>query len=192
MAAAVAVAGSLALGTVTTASAAGVAPPTPAGAAAEAASRGGGGGVTPNGKLPAEIQVDEKTHKIAATLRGVGKQVYDCTNGAYVFREPIATLEELRGKKTVGIHGAGPFWASFDGSKVIGTAPVAVDPPKGAPPGVKWLKLSVSSTAGQGGVFSKVAFIQRIDTRDGLAPAKCGAPTIAVDYTTNYVFWVPK
>ena len=32
--------------------------------------------------------------------------------------EPVATLQELRSKKIVGIHGAGPFWASLDGSKV--------------------------------------------------------------------------
>ncbi|HWM59227.1 MAG TPA: DUF3455 domain-containing protein [Pseudonocardia sp.] len=55
-----------------------------------------------------------------------------------------------------------------------------------------WLRLEVDRTFGQGGVFSKVVFIQRIDTRGGVAPATCGSPTVAVDYSTNYVFWAPK
>jgi hypothetical protein len=48
------------------------------------------------------------------------------------------------------------------------------------------------STAGTGGAFSNVEFVQRIDTRGGVAPKTCGAPTVAVDYATNYVFWAPK
>lgn len=190
MAAALALAGSLALATVSTASAAGDPAPAPA-ADASRGGAGGGGRVTPNSQLPVSIQVDESAFRIVATLRGEGVQVYDCANGAYAFREPTATLHELRGNKNpVGIHGAGPFWASFDGSKVIGTGAVSV--PQTGTSNIAWLRLSAASTAGQGGVFSKVAFIQRIDTRGGVAPATCGAPTIAVDYSTNYVFWAPK
>jgi Protein of unknown function (DUF3455) len=44
------------------------------------------------------------------------------------------------------------------------------------------------------GVFNNVLFIQRIDTRGGVAPTgTCSAPTTAaVDYVANYVFWAPK
>lgn len=43
------------------------------------------------------------------------------------------------------------------------------------------------------GVFGNVAFIQRLDTRGGVAPASCTAPsTVSVDYSANYVFWAPK
>src|SRR5207342_310527 len=67
------------------------------------------GGPTPNAKLPAAIQVDEKQFKVVETLFGAGKQVYDCTSGTYKFREPMAGLFTLRGLPA-GIHGAGPFW----------------------------------------------------------------------------------
>lgn len=188
IAAATALAASLMVTGVGTAGATELAPS--AQSAATADRNGGGGGATPNAKLPAAIQVDEKAFKVVSTMRGTGKQVYDCVNGAYSLREPVATLASLRGAPT-GIHGAGPFWASFDGSRVVGSGPVAAPSPAG-PTNVAWLKVSAASNFGQGGVFSNVKFIQRIDTRGGAAPARCGAPTVAVDYSTYYVFWVPK
>ena len=127
------------------------------------------------------------------TLRGVGKQVYDCVGGKYSLREPMAGLFTLRGLPA-GIHGAGPFWADFDGSKVVGSSaipPVSVPSPDG-PANIAWLKVTAGSNAGQGGVLSTVKFIQRINTHGGVAPATCGAPTISVDYTTFYVFWVSR
>ncbi len=168
--------------------------------AATADTPSGGGvlaGPTPNSKLTgalAPLQVDEKAYKVVETLRGVGKQVYDCQSGAYVFREPMAGLFTTRGLPA-GIHGAGPFWADFDGSKVIGNTkdPLsATVPSPNGPNNVAWLKVAAASNAGTGGVLSNVKFIQRTDTRGGAAPATCGAPTIAVDYTTWYVFWAPR
>ena len=152
-------------------------------------------GVTPNAKLPQAIQVDETQFKIVASLRGVGKQVYDCaTNGgAFTFREPIAGLFTSRGIPAA-IHGKGPFWANFDGSHVDGSGAVSApstDPTKNVP----WLRLVGTPTPGTTGVFSNVAFIQRIDTRGGVAPTSpcTTAPTtVAVDYTANYVFWAKK
>jgi hypothetical protein len=182
-----AVAASLALSAVGTAAAGTPAPP----AAAADAARGGGGGVTPNAQLPEAIRVDEKTFKVVATQRGTGKQVYNCVNGSYTLREPVAVLTALGGGSPVGIHGQGPYWASLDGSRVNGSAPVSVPSPAG-PSNVAWLKVT-GSPLGPDGVFSKVAFIQRIDTRGGAAPTTCsGSGSLAVDYSTNYVFWVPK
>jgi Protein of unknown function (DUF3455) len=174
------------IGTVSSASAGDAADPAAIAASART-------GITPNSQLPEKIKVDDKLYKVVETLRGVGKQVYDCTDGKYVFREPIAGLVSLR-LAPAGIHGAGPFWASFDGSKVIGISPVADSVPSPAgPSNIAWLKVTAKSTAGTGGVFSKVAFIQRTDTRGGVAPATCAAPaTVSVDYTTIYVFWAPK
>lgn len=146
-------------------------------------------GVTPNSQLPDVIKVDENQFKIVATLRGVGKQVYDCQpDNTYKFREPVAGLFTSRGVPT-GIHGVGPFWASFDGSRVNGAVVGSVPQPA---PNIAWLKLT-GTPFGASGIFSKVAFIQRIDTRGGVAPTSCTAPsTASVDYTTNYVFWAPK
>ena len=145
-------------------------------------------GVTPNGSLDPSIQVGAG-FTIVASLRGVGKQIYDCAGGVYVFREPAAGLFTSRGVPAA-IHGKGPFWTNFDGSRVDGTADGSFKSPD--PKSVAWLRLKGAPT-GASGVFSKVAFIQRIDTRGGVQPPSCTAPsTIAVDYTANYVFWAPQ
>ena len=158
--------------------------------ASDVASVGVQGGGTPNSQLPATIQVDETQFKVVASFVGIGKQVYDCNAGAFTFREPVAGL--LSRGVQAAIHGKGPFWASFDGSHVDGSGAVPApspDPTKNIP----WLRLAGASS-GAAGVFSNVTFIQRLDTRGGVAPAgTCVAPkTVAVDYSANYVFWGPK
>jgi Protein of unknown function (DUF3455) len=153
-------------------------------------------GVTSSGNVPVDIQVPAG-YKIVASLRGVGKQIYDCSpGGAFTFREPAAGLFTSRGVPAA-IHGkgpSGPFWTNFDGSRVDGAVLKSVPSPDPAPPApaknIPWLKLAATPT-GATGVFSHVEFIQRIDTRGGVAPAgTCSVPTtVAVDYTANYVFW---
>jgi Protein of unknown function (DUF3455) len=87
----------------------------------------------------------------------------------------------------------GLFRTSFDGSRRDGSSPVTVPSPSG-PSNVAWLKIVDTSVPNARGLFSNVAFIQRLDTRGGVAPAgPCTAPkTVAVDYTANYVFWAKK
>ncbi len=154
-------------------------------------------GASANSKLPAAIQVDETQNKVVASFVGIGKQVYDCNAAgtAFTFREPVAGL--LSRGVQAAIHGKGPFWASFDGSHVDGSG--AVSPPASSAytdltKNVPWLRLVGTPTPNTTGVFSNVAFIQRLDTRGGVAPAgPCTAPkTVAVDYTANYVFWAKK
>jgi hypothetical protein len=177
------------------ASGASAAVPDPTAAAAAAAQIGGG---TPNAKLPVDIQVNDKDNKIVASLIGVGKQIYDCNAAGtgYAFREPAAGLFTSRGVPAA-IHGKGPFWTNFDGSHVDGALIKSVAPPKPADlnKNVAWLLLAgTQPTPNTTGVFSKVTFIQRLDTRGGVAPAgPCTVPsTVAVDYSANYVFWAPK
>jgi hypothetical protein len=153
-------------------------------------------GVTANKDLPLNIQVTDPNLKIVATLRGVGKQIYDCNGSIYVFRDSAAELFTLRGIPA-GIHGKGPFWTNFDGSRVDGTGAVPADPkPQGsAPNDVPWLKLATvdPQPPRAGGVFANVKAIQRIDTKGGLPPASCsGTAALAVTYTANYVFWAPQ
>ena len=144
-------------------------------------------------KVPVNIQVDETQNKVVASFVGIGKQVYDCdSTGKFVFREPVAGL--LSRGVQAAIHGKGPFWASFDGSHVDGSPTTPPSSAQPDPKSIPWLKLIGTSTPNTTGVFSNVKFIQRLDTRGGLAPAgPCTAPkTVAVDYTANYVFWGPK
>jgi hypothetical protein len=187
LAATVAVAASI---SISAAGSAAAQPDTSAVAVAEA--RGGGGGATPNAKLPKEIRVDEAAFKIVATQRGVGSQVYTCANGVATLREPVATLQNLRGGTTVGIHGKGPFWASFDGSRVDRDVAEAVGSTSVGAGNIDWLRVPVTPVADAPGVFGKVKFVQRVDTRGGVAPKPCTTPTVSVDYSTNYVFWAPK
>jgi Protein of unknown function (DUF3455) len=146
-----------------------------------------------NSKLPAAIQVDETQFKVVASFVGIGKQVYDCntTGTAFTFREPVAGL--LSRGVQAAIHGKGPFWASFDGSRVDG-APAGSAPSPDPTKNIPWLKVAGTPVGNTTGIFSNVKFIQRLDTRGGVAPAgSCTAPkTVAVDYTANYVFWAPK
>jgi uncharacterized protein DUF3455 len=160
-------------------------------ATADLSTAAGSTAVTPNAKVPEAIRVDETKFKIVATLKGIGKQVYTCgTDGKYALREPVAVLVNLR-SGDAGIHGKGPFWAGFDGSRVDGSAPVSVPSPAG-PSNIAWLKVVGTPVANAPGMFGAVAFIQRIDTKGGAAPATCTTPTVSVDYSTNYVFWAPK
>jgi hypothetical protein len=153
-------------------------------------------GVTPNSRIPgtSPVRVDEAKFKTVETLRGIGKQVYECTNGTYALREPVAGLITLRGIPA-GIHGKGPFWALFDGSKVSKPAAstAASDSALSGASNVPWLLVPVAPE-GTGGSLSSVQLVQRIDTRGGVAPATCvGRPqTLTVDYSANYVFWAPK
>jgi Protein of unknown function (DUF3455) len=181
---------------ISTGAAAAAPDPTPALSATNSSAQSAG--VTPNEKLPEAIQIKPSENlKIVATLRGAGKQVYDCVSGSYpaASREPEAGLFTSRGIPA-GIHGkqTGPFWANFDGSHVDGSAPVApptqpayTDLTKNVP----WLRLTGTPLPNTTGVFSNVVAIQRIDTRGGVAPTgKCTVPSsVAVDYTANYVFW---
>jgi hypothetical protein len=166
-----------------------------------AASAQGGGG-TPSNPEGKPIYVDPTQFKIVASLRGVGKQVYDCSKttnpaGAYTLREPVAGLFTSRGIPAA-IHGKGPFWASFDGSRVD-VSPVTLPVPFQPDPtnkNIPWLKVTVVPVPQTTGVFSNVTLVQRVDTRGGVAPtptSPCTIPsTVAVDYTANYVFWAPK
>ena len=162
--------------------------------AADSSTAARSAGVTQNSQLPLDspIRVDDTKFKVVATLKGIGKQVYSCgTSGTYALREPVAGVFDLRGNP--GIPGKGPFWAGVDGSRVDitpGTTPESV-PQKGTS-NVAWLKVTATPVPNAPGVFGNVAFIQRLDTKGGVAPASCTAPTVSVDYSANYVFWAPK
>ena len=91
-------------------------------------------------------------------------------------------------------HFAGPTWQHLDGSSVVGqlVKPVTVDPKS-----IPWLLLSgKTTTVGKfGNRLTQTTFIQRINTRGGLAPAAstCTAANAGarkeVPYTADYFFW---
>jgi hypothetical protein len=136
---------------------------------------------------------------LAASARGV--QIYECaadTSGAPVWKlhAPRAELLDPSGVVIGGHFGgvdqgleAGPWWEAKDGSRVHGARPASVPNPGSIP----LLRLEGSGAAftGDGGLLSYVAFIQRLDTTGGAAPA--GACTAGqkteVPYTAKYYFY---
>jgi hypothetical protein len=92
----------------------------------------------------------------------------------------------------VALHGAGPSWTSTDGSAVVAPEIARVDAPRAD--AIPWLLLKEVSTTGPG-VFSAVAFVQRLNTSGGVAPTTgCDATTVntlvRVPYSADYYFYV--
>jgi hypothetical protein len=146
--------------------------------------------------LPSNLTVPDHNVLLFKTS-ATGVQLYACKPraddpNAYVwtFLAPSADLLNDAGEK-VGTHGAGPFWASDDGSQVVGKVLERADAPDAS--AIPWLLLEVTSHEGTG-VFSDITYIQRVDTVGGIAPADgCDASTAnaerAVPYTATYVYY---
>jgi hypothetical protein len=134
--------------------------------------------------------------------RGIGTQVYTCTASggidgggggatyAWVLKAPDAILYDASFVQ-VGTHGAGPSWISPDGSSIAGTRLAQAASPSAD--AIPWLLLSAAST-GAVGVFSDIAFVQRLNTSGGKAPAAgCDATSVGaetrVDYSADYYFF---
>jgi hypothetical protein len=135
-----------------------------------------------------------------ATLKihdhAIGAQIYTCTASggvdggvdvgvtsyAWVLKAPDAILYDASFTQ-VGTHGAGPQWIANDGSLVNGTKLQQSSPLSTAIP---WLLLKAASTSGNG-VFTDIAYVQRLNTAGGVAPAAgCDSTTVNVDTRVNY------
>ena len=133
-------------------------------------------------------------NKVSHHAYAQGVQMYRWNGTTWAFVEPVATLfsdPEYHGK--VGTHYLGPTWESNNGSKVL----AARVPNTGCTPdasAIPWLLLQTVSTDGPG-PFSSVTFIQRVNTKGGLAPTGPGSliGTVAeVPYTAEYYFYRAK
>ncbi|MER6089970.1 DUF3455 domain-containing protein [Streptomyces bluensis] len=141
---------------------------------------------------PAALKVPDG-NRLTGVLSAEGVQTYTCTDGAWKLLEPAATLwaKNDPSRRTVALHSRGPVWVStVDGSAVNASA-VATSPKTGTIP-----ELLLQSTATRGaGVFADVSYIQRLNTRGGVAPttACTDADTdqISVPYSATYAFYKP-
>lgn len=146
-------------------------------------------------KVPAELEPGAN-QSLAMIVPARGVQIYECrarTDGGYewVFVAPDAVLLDRTGK-TVGQHGAGPYWQANDGSRVVGTVKARAGAP--AADAIPWLLLTTKS-AGTEGSFSKVTSIQRVNTFGGVAPATgcsrdTSGTTARVQYSADYYFFI--
>lgn len=135
--------------------------------------------------VPEAVRVPAGHRKIAVMPAG-GVQTYQCTAGTWTFVQPDAILRH-RGRAEV-LHTRGPVWTSVkDGSSVTAAAQASSPVPDAIP------LLLLKSTGNRGpGLLGSVAYIQRLGTTGGLAPAvPCvDGTTASVPYTADYAFWV--
>jgi uncharacterized protein YdbL (DUF1318 family) len=114
----------------------------------------------------------ESTHVIAA-LKASGTQIYVCKRDAnqqlaWVFKAPSADLYDASGQLVVK-HGAGPYWQATDGSRITGK--ILQQAPNPDENDAIPLLLLQATNAGGPGLLATVRYVQRLDTRGGLAPS---------------------
>lgn len=148
-----------------------------------------------NTALPEAVRVPAGQKVMMATT-GVGEITYECREKKdmagqheWAFVGPVATLYGAD-RKAVGKYYAGPTWEAGDGSKVSGKQ-LAVAP---AAPGSIPLQLVKADPAMGAGAMTGVSYIQRLNTKGGVAPATgCDAMSKGkrqqVAYEADYVFY---
>ncbi|GHG10964.1 MULTISPECIES: DUF3455 domain-containing protein [Amycolatopsis] len=149
------------------------------------------GGAATASATPAASQVPDAIkvpagNRPVATYPAEGVQIYGCTNGAWALIQPAAVLSKHG--KPVALHSKGPVWTSTVDGSTVGAAAAANSP---RPDAIPELLLKANLNTGDG-IFAHVTYIQRLNTRGGVAPAgTCtdGAQT-AVRYSADYAFWV--
>src|SRR5262249_36201698 len=142
-----------------------------------------------------------------------GYQIYECqasmtdkSGYAWKLQAPFAALKTDEGTNI--IHSTGPTWLyTLDSSEVRAAlgkftnssgnvVPASATPD---PKAVAWLRLDVTEHHGSHGLMSGVDQIQRLYTRNGVAPttgcnkdAASHHTLLPVSYTAEYVFWGRK
>ncbi|CAG4898997.1 DUF3455 domain-containing protein [Paraburkholderia gardini] len=120
---------------------------------------------------PPELQPAGAQH-VVASLDASGVQIYVCRRDqnnhlAWVFKAPQADLYDGSGK-LVAKHYAGPTWEATDGSRITGK--VLQQMPNSQQPGSIPLLLLQATSAGGPGQLASVRYVQRWNTRGGIAP----------------------
>ena len=144
--------------------------------------------------VPAAVQVPAG-QKAAMTWTGTGMLTYECradadnaTRFEWVFAGPDAKLADAGSMQAVGRYYAGPTWEANDGSRITGKQ-VAV-----APATAGNIPFQLVKAEGGTGAMKDVTYIQRVNTRGGVAPQlPCDAATrgnkATVPYAADYVFY---
>jgi hypothetical protein len=149
-------------------------------------------------EVPEAIQVPEG-QRLLVEARATGVQIYICQASADDSAQYEWTLKGLEAElvnqqgQVIGDHYDGPTWESKDGSKVTAQAAAKVDAPQGD--GIPWLLLEAQPQS-ESGVFSQVAWVQRLNTEGGEAPESgCDQASqnreVRVDYVADYYFYGP-
>jgi hypothetical protein len=147
-------------------------------------------------KVPDRLKVPANQSLVLKTS-AKGFQIYVCKAKAdnprqfeWSLKAPEAQLFGDGGEK-LGSHYMGPTWESKDKSKVIGQIKAKVNAPDKS--AIPWLLLTAKSHAGNG-IFSRVNWVQRVNTIGGQATAQgCDRDRqnreIRVSYSADYYFY---
>jgi len=148
-----------------------------------------------NMSLPDAVRAPAGTSQKMWTV-GRGELTYECREKKdmagqfeWGFVGPVATLYGVD-QKIVGKYYAGPTWESADGSKVTGKQVATAPGGAGNIP----LQLVKADPAMGSGSMQGVAYVQRLNTRGGMAPSEpCGMAMKGqrqqVSYAADYVFY---
>jgi hypothetical protein len=127
--------------------------------------------------------------KLAFHVYATGDQIYRWNGTAWVLFAPDAKLYATADfEGLVGKHFIGPTWESNSGSSVVAAKLKDCTPDVTAVP---WLSLKAVVADGPG-IFSRVTFIQRLNTTGGLKPTTQGTTTgeeYRSHYTAEYYFY---
>jgi len=161
--------------------------------------------------VPSNIAIPEG-NVLKVTYHAIGTQNYNCTpvdgdenNLRWKLVEPEARLfgsQDTSFANVLGVHYFVPFPdpnngnvtfmrfddTSFNINKLSAKALSPEDPVNN----IEWLKLQTTSTT-DAGVLGKITWVQRINTRGGVAPnqgvCKVLAKVLKVDYEADYLFY---
>ena len=151
----------------------------------------------PGDPLDPRTYAPESTPSLTVNASGVQK--YGCqANGTWLFTDPVADLFKPGRAKAIGTHYLNfatgrPIWEHQDGSTVEAARKASAPAGAGNIPAL--LLEAVATAAGDDGDrLAKTTWVQRLNTSGGIAPAGSCTPgaTVAVPYTTDYVFWKAK
>ena len=151
------------------------------------------GPATPSLGFFSNIKVPDG-HKPVLRLAARGVQVFRCeqrgNESVWVFRVPEADLADDTGK-VVARHGANFSFEHTDGSRLLGKVQSFDEAPSRED--LRWLLLT--TTAYGQGAFAGVNYVQRVNTKGGMPPARCETKQrnqlLRVDFSSDFVFYRP-
>jgi len=144
--------------------------------------------------VPAPVQ-PPAGQKAAMTWTGSGDLTYECRAKAddaaafeWAFVGPDAKLADAKTRTAMGKYYAGPTWEAADGSKITGKQ-VGI-----APASAGNIPFQLVKTEGGTGAMKDVTYIQRVNTKGGVAPKDACTASMkgskkTVPYSADYVFY---
>lgn len=139
-------------------------------------------------RIASSIKPPAGSRPVGAYVVTRGTQTYTCTGG--VFTGASVPEAQLLGTGGRVHHFRGPSWQSERDGSLITAKKTAERPRAGTIPE---LLLTVDTHAGSG-ILGNVAYVSRLLTSGGVAPAGAcvDGATTAVPYGAVYVFWAAK